>query len=158
MMTGTALGRTERDTLSLVIVRVERRLGMALALLLLGIAGIVVSFGAGPVVQYLTGPEIRIAAGMEGEACGSHLEWLMDSREIEAGSKVTIANDSTYWQIPVLIEREQSDGSWDRVAESPKLLGSESWTHTFWRGGTYRIVSGDETQRLAGLDTVISVE
>jgi hypothetical protein len=157
-MMGTALRRNERDTLSLVMIQVERRLGMALALLLLGIAGILVSVGANPVLQYLTGPEIRIAAAMEGEACGSHLEWAMESRVIEAGSKVTIANDSVYWQIPVIVERQQSDGSWDTVAESPRLRGGEEWTHTFWRGGTYRIVSADQTQRLAGLETVISVE
>jgi hypothetical protein len=157
-MTSTTLGRNQQDTLSLVIVRLERRLGMALALLLLGIAGILVSVGANPVMQYLTGPEIRIAAGMEGEACGSHLEWSMESRRIESGSRVTIVNDSVYWQIPVVIERKQSDGSWERVAESPKLRGGESWNHTFWRGGEYRIVSADETQRLAGLETVISVE
>lgn len=157
-MTGTTLARGERDMLSLMMVRVERRLGVTLALLLLGITGILVSVGASPVVQYLTGPELLISADMQGEACGSHLEWLVDSREVAAGTKVKIANDSTYWQIPVIIEREQSDGSWDRVAESPKLRGGENWTHTFWRGGTYRVVSADETQRLAGLETIISVE
>jgi hypothetical protein len=157
-MVGTALRRTERDTLTRALIRVERRLGMALALLLLGIAGILVSVGANPVMQYLTGPEMQIAAGMEGEACGSHLEWSMESRQIEAGSRVIILNDSVYWQIPVIIERQQSDGNWEKVAESPKLRGGESWNHTFWRGGEYRIVSADETQRLAGLETVISVE
>ncbi len=157
-MIGTALQRNERDALALVMVRVERRLGMVLALLLLGILGILFSAFASPVIQYVTGPEVRISAGLEGEACGSHLEWTLDSRQIDAGSKVTILNDSTYWQIPVVVERQASDGSWKTVAESPVLRGGESWTHTFWKGGAYRIASADETQRLAGLDTLISVE
>jgi plastocyanin len=157
-MIGVAIGRRKQDTLALTVLRVERRLGVVLALLLLGITGILVSVGVNPVMQYLTGPEIRVAAGVQGEACGSHLEWEMDSRQINAGSKVTIANDSTYWQIPVQIDRQQSDGSWNTVAESPKLLGGDEWTHTFWRSGTYRIVSTDETQRLAGLETIVSVE
>lgn len=157
-MLGATMRRNEGDTLSLVMVRVERRLGLMLALLMLGIAGVLASIGAGPVMQYLAGDEVRISAGMQGEACGSHLEWDMESRTIAAGSKVTIANDSTYWQIPVVIEREQSDGTFTVVAESPTLRGGESWSHTFWRGGTYRISSADETQRLAGLDSAISVE
>jgi hypothetical protein len=157
-MIGVAIRRRDQESLALAVLRVERRLGVALALLLLGIAGILISVGVNPAMQYLIGPEIRVSAGMQGEACGSHLEWEMESRQIDAGSKMTIANDSTYWQIPVLIDRQQSDGSWKTVAESPKLLGGEEWTHTFWRSGTYRIVSADETQRLAGLETLISVE
>lgn len=157
-MTGTVLGRAEGDTLSLAIGRVQRRLWVAMALLLLGIMGVMASIGASPVIQYLTGPEVQIAAGMEGAGCGSHLEWLMDSPRIEQGSKVTVLNDSTYWQIPVVIERRQGDDTWSPVAESPVLSGGESWSHTFWRGGEYRISSADESQRLAGLDTIISVE
>jgi plastocyanin len=157
-MVGSAIRRTDREALSMVMIKVERRLGMALALLLLGITGILLSYGAGPVFQYATGQEMRISAGMEGAACGSHLEWTMESRQIAAGTTVTILNDSVYWQIPVIIEREQSDGSWKHVAESPVLRGGDSWSHTFWRGGAYRIVSADETQRLAGLEAVVSVK
>ncbi len=157
-MLGATMRRNERDTLSLVMIKVERRLGLMLALLMLGIAGVLASIAAGPVVQYVAGDEVRISAGMQGEACGSHLEWEMESKSIAAGSKVTIANDSTYWQIPVVIERQESDGSFRVVDESPALRGGESYSHTFWRGGTYRISSADETQLLAGLETVISVE
>lgn len=157
-MVGTAFRQRDRDTLTLVIERVERRLGLALALLVLGALGIVGSVLAAPVVQYLSGPPMLVSAAMEGEACGSHLNWSLESREIAAGTQVEILNDSVYWQIPVMIDRQQADGSWDTVAESPVLRGGESWTHTFWRGGTYRIVSADETQRLAGLETVVSVE
>jgi hypothetical protein len=157
-MFGITKRGNDRDTLSLVVIRVERRLGFVLALLMLGIAGILASIGAGPIIQYASGEEVLVSAGMEGQACGSHLEWQMESREIAAGSRVTVLNDSVYWQIPVVIERQNSDGNWEPVAESPTLRGGESWNHTFWRGGAYRIISADETQRLAGLETAISVE
>ena len=157
-MRGATMRRNEGDTLSLLMIRVERRLGLVLAILMLGIAGVIASIGAGPVIQYVAGDEVRISAGMQGEACGSHLEWEIASRTIPAGSKVTIENDSTYWQIPVVIEREESDGTFRAIDESPTLRGGESWSHTFWRSGTYRISSADETQRLAGLESVISVE
>lgn len=157
-MVGTALTGRERDTLALTMWRVERRLGIALALLLLGILGIVVSVTANPVIQYAFGTDVAFVASMEGAACGSHLEWSTDSDRIAPGTRVTFVNDSTYWQIPVVIERQQNDGAFTAVAESPVLRGGESWNHTFWRGGTYRIMSADDTQRLAGLDTVISVE
>jgi hypothetical protein len=146
------------DTLSIVMIRVEHRLRVVMALLVLGIAGILAGTVSGPAIQYVTGPEFTIAAAVEGEACGSHLSWEMDSRTIPAGTQATILNDSVYWQIPVIIERQQSDGDWNVVAESPVLRGGESWDHTFWRSGTYRVVSGDETQRLAGLERTISVE
>jgi hypothetical protein len=156
-MASVGILRGDADTLALATSRVERRLGIALALLLLGIAGIVTSVLAGPIIQYAAGPEIRIAAGMEGDACGSHLSWAIESRELAPGSRVEIVNDSVYWRIPVVIERERSDGSLEIVAESPVLDGGQSWTHTFWRSGSYRIASADETQRRAGLDLSISV-
>lgn len=157
-MLGTGIRHHDRDTLSLVLIKVEHRLRLVLALLMLGIAGILASVGAGPIIQYTSGPEFTISAGMQGEACGSHLEWEMDGREIPAGTRATILNDSVYWQIPVAIERQQSDESWKVAAESPVLRGGDSWSYTFWRSGTYRVVSVDETQRLAGLETTISVE
>ncbi len=157
-MVGAVVRREERETLAIVISRVERRLGLMLALLVLGIVGILGGVVGQPVVQYLTGSELEISAGMEGAACGSHLEWQMESREVQAGSRITVINDSTYWQIPVVIERAQSDGSFKTIAESPVLRGGERWTQTLWRGGTYRIVSADQTQRAAGLETTISVE
>lgn len=157
-MFGTGIRHHDRDTLSLVMIRVEHRLRLVLALLMLGIVGILASVGAGPIIQYTSGSEFTISAGMQGEACGSHLEWEMDGRKIPAGTRATILNDSVYWQIPVVIERQQGDESWDVIAESPVLRGGESWNYTFWRSGTYRVVSVDETQRLAGLETTISVE
>ncbi len=157
-MFGTGIRQNDRDTLSIVMIRVEHRLRFVLALLMLGIAGILVSFGAGPIIQYASGSEFTISAGMQGEACGSHLEWEMESRTISAGTRATILNESVYWQIPVIIERQQRDGTWDVVGESPVLRGGERWNYTFWRSGTYRVVSVDETQRLAGLEASISVE
>jgi hypothetical protein len=157
-MLGTGIRTSDRDTLSIVMIRVEHRLRLVLALLMLGIAGILASVGAGPIIQYTSGPEFTISAGMQGEACGSHLEWEMDGRVIPAGTRATILNDSIYWQIPVVIERQQIDETWDVVAESPVLRGGESWNYTFWRSGTYRVVSVDETQRLAGLEATVSVE
>lgn len=157
-MLGARIRQSDGDTLSLVMIRVERRLGLVLVLLAVAIVGVLASVVAGTVVQYIAGDEIRMSAAAQGEACGSHLEWEMESRMVPAGSTVTIANDSTYWQIPVVIEREQSDGTFRAVNESPTLRGGESWRHTFWRKGTYRISSADETQRIAGLETVISVE
>lgn len=148
----------ELDGLSLALTRVERRLGWAMAVLLLGILGLLGGFFGQPVVQYFGGNELRVAAGVEGAGCGSHMEWVAETREISAGSRVEFANDTVYWQIQVQVERKQSDGSYQLVAESPGLRGGESWTHTFWRSGEYRIVSADQTQRLAGLETVISVQ
>jgi hypothetical protein len=148
----------EMDGLSSVLKCVERRLGIALALLLLGIIVILGLTVSQPVTQYLFGPQMQISAAIEGEGCGSHLEWEMESREIAAGSRISVTNDAVYWMIPVVIERMESDGSFRVVAESPSLRSGESWSYTFWKRGDYQISSADATQRLAGLETTISVK
>jgi hypothetical protein len=148
----------EMDTLADALRRVERRLAIALALLMLGIVGILGFTLSQPAVQYVLGSTTPIAAVVDGAGCGAHLEWDMGRGEIEAGSRVEISNDTVYWRIPVVIEREDSDGTFRKVAESPPLQDGESWKYTFWRGGEYRIISADETQRLAGLETAVTVK
>lgn len=148
----------EMETLGQVVRAVERKLRVALLVLALGIAAtLVISFGQ-PVFQYLAGEEIHYSAAAEGAGCGSHLEWRSDAAAIEPGSRVRFTNDAEYWQLPVVIDRRESDGTWTRVAESPKLRSGESWSHTFWNGGVYRVTSSDAVLRYAGLDAEIVVE
>jgi plastocyanin len=151
-------GSTERDGMSSVLARVERRLGFALAILLLSIVGIAGAHYGQPLYQYVGGSTMVVSAQMEGAGCGSHLEWESPRKEIDAGSRVEFQNNTVYWQIPVVIERMHSDGTYSVIAESPNLRGGESWIHTFWRTGEYRIVSTDENQMRAGLEMVISVK
>lgn len=147
----------EMEPFPSILTRVERRLGAALALLLLGIFGILGATVAQPVVHYLTGSPMQVAAALDGAGCGAHLSWESESQEIASGSRVTFVNATTYWTIPVVIERKTSDGTYEVVARSDGLRDGESWKHTFWRKGDYRIISADETQRDAGLETVLTV-
>jgi hypothetical protein len=157
-MSYVARKNTQVEGLAAVLSRVERRLGVALAVLLMATLGMLGAYFGQPVVQYLGGNELRVTAQAEGAGCGSHLEWSFEQAEISPGTRVTVVNDTVYWRIPVVVERLQSDGQWSAVAESPGLLNGESWTQTLWRTGDYRIISADATQRLAGLETVISVK
>ncbi|MFW6075313.1 MAG: cupredoxin domain-containing protein [Chloroflexota bacterium] len=148
----------EMETFSQVVRAVERKLGVALLVLALGIAGILaLSFGQ-PAFQYLAGGESHFSAAAEGAGCGSHLEWRSDTATLESGSRVRFTNDAGYWQVPVAIDRQETDGSWTRVAESSKLREGESWSHTFWQDGVYRLTSSEDVLRYAGLDTEIVVE
>lgn len=148
----------EMEALGQAVHAVERKLGVTLLVLALGIAAILaISFGQ-PVFQYLAGGEIHYTAAAEGAGCGAHLEWRSDASAIEPGSRVRFTNDAGYWQIPVAIDRRDSDGTWTRMEESPKLRSGESWTYTFWRGGEYRITSSEDVLRYAGLDDEIMVE
>lgn len=156
-MNQTMMRPLEMEPFAGILRRVERRLGAALALLLLGILGILSATVAQPVVHYLTGSPMQVAAVLDGAGCGAHLSWESESREIAPGSRVTFVNDTTYWELPVVVERKASDGSYEVVARSEGLRDGESWKHTFWRRGDYRIISADETQRNAGLDLVLTV-
>ena len=149
---------TELDALTALWRCIERRLAIALALLMLSIIGILGLTVGQPAVQYLFGSEMHVPAVVEGAGCGAHLEWDMETRSIDAGTTVTFANDTVYWRIPVVVERHIGGEQYERIAESPALQGGEEWSYTFWRGGEYRITSADETQQLAGLDRRISVE
>jgi hypothetical protein len=149
---------TELDAVGTIWRCIERRLAIALALLLLSIFGILGLTVGQPAVQYMFGSGMQMSAIVEGAGCGAHLDWDVPSRTIDAGTRVTIENDTVYWRIPVAIERQVSGDQYVVVAESPQLSGGETWDYTFWRGGEYRISSADETQRIAGLETVISVK
>lgn len=149
---------TEIEALGQVVRAVERKLGLALALLAVGIVAILaLSFGQ-PAYQYMMGPEVPLSAAAEGAGCGAHLEWSGVDGPVSQGSRVRFTNETEYWLIPVAIDRRGSDGNWSRIAESPKLRAGESWTHTFWRDGEYRVTSSDDVLRYAGLEREIAVE
>jgi hypothetical protein len=145
------------DGLAGVVSQVERRLWLALAVLLISIIGILGFTLVQPAVQYAFGPEHRFSAVLAGDGCGAHLDWEATETIVPRGSRVAFANQSVFWQIPVIIERKAGDGTFEAVAESHAVKPGEAWNYTFWRSGHYRVVSADDTQRAAGLETLISV-
>jgi hypothetical protein len=134
------------------VTRVERRLIAASAIL---IAAAVLMLGptiGHPVAAYLGGAETTVVAVMDGAGCGSHLEWTAPAGVVRRGTTVHFENQTVYWQIPIVIERLDADGTSDVVATAPPIKDGERWSHTFWRSGDYRVVSAQEVQQLAGLD------
>jgi hypothetical protein len=157
-MTGIVTRRQAPEmSVRLTITRVERRLLIVLCLLAVAIALMLGPVVGQPAWQYLTGSDVTVAAVMEGAGCGSHLEWAMGSEPIQRGTTVRFENQTVYWQIPIVIEKQNSDGTIEVVATSPPIKDGESWSYTFWRAGDYRVVSGQEVQQLAGLDKIMKV-
>lgn len=134
-----------------------------LALMLLTVAAVLAVVAAlsqmstlRAVGTYLTGPEVVAEAQFQGEGCGAHLRWGQDPLSIPTGTRVHFANETGFWQFPVLIERWE-DGQVEIVAESPALAVGERWSYVFWEPGQYRMTSSKSMVRLAGLEGSINV-